>query len=363
MTKSQTLSEDLESVAQRGLPVEKYRDRTFLVTGATGLVGSLVVRNLLHLNRRFALGLHVTAVVRRIEKAYAVYEAERDDPALSFVVWDVAEPPPESVGPVDFVVHAASVTASREMTERPVETIRTAVGGTANVLALARDSGASGVVYLSSMEVYGTLPDADGPVAEDRLGFIDLSSPRSSYPEGKRMCECLCTACAAEYHMRVSVVRLAQTFGAGVLPGEGRVFAQFARSVIDGRDIVLRTAGLSEGNYVYAADAVAAILLLLTEGEPGAAYNAANEESHMRIRDMAALVADRVAEGRVRVVYDIPDDPASTGYAPDVKLFLSSARLRSLGWTPRVGLEEAYRRMIAYMRETEAASSGSGPFS
>lgn len=351
MTESQTLLEDMESVAQRGLPVEKYRDRTFLVTGATGLIGSLVVRNLLYLNHKFGLGLRVTAVVRSLEKTRAVYAAEHDDPALSFVVWDVSAPPPD-MGPVDYVVHAASVTASREMAERPVETIRTAVGGTANVLELARRAGAAGVVYLSSMEVYGSVPDADGPVAEDRLGFIDLAAPRSSYPESKRMCECLCAAYASEYRLRVSVVRLAQTFGAGVLPGEGRVFAQLAGSVINGTDIVLRTAGLSEGNYVYAADAVAAILLLLTEGEPGAAYNAANEQSHMRIRDMAALVADRVAGGRIRVVYDIPDDPASTGYAPDVKLFLSSERLRRLGWTPRVGLEEAYRRMIAYMRGT-----------
>ena len=63
------------------------------------------------------------------------------------------------------------------------------------------------------------------------------------------MCECLCSAYASEYQLPVKIARLAQTFGAGVNPSETRVFAQFARSLIHGEDIILHTEGKSYGNY------------------------------------------------------------------------------------------------------------------
>lgn len=88
---------------------------------------------------------------------------------------------------------------------------------------------------------------------------MDLTNVRSSYLEGKRMSELLCNSYADQYGLRVVTARLTQVFGAGVLPSENRVFAQFARSVMQGEDIVLHTTGQSEGNYVYAMDAVKAI--------------------------------------------------------------------------------------------------------
>ena len=89
---------------------------------------------------------------------------------------------------------------------------------------------------------------------------------------------------------------MAQTFGAGILPTENRVFAQFARSALKGEDIVLKTEGKSEGNYVYTIDAVKAILMLLYKGEAGQAYNVANESSHTTIRKMAELVSKTLSQ-------------------------------------------------------------------
>lgn len=105
-----------------------------------------------------------------------------------------------------------------------------------------------------------------------------LANVRLSYPEGRRMSELLCNSYAEQYVLRVVTARLAQAFGAGVLPSENRVFTQFARSTMQGEDIVLHTTDQSEGNYVYAMDAVKAILLLLQKGEAKQAYNVANED-------------------------------------------------------------------------------------
>ena len=341
---NQVLAEDFDSIAHSDLPWEAFRGCSFVVTGATGLVGSLLVRALLYGDKVHDLGLKVYALVRNVEKANRIYGVD----APEYIVADLATDEISGDFGCDYVIHAAAVTTSKLMVSDPVGTIRTAIDGTEKMLKLAVEKKAKSFVYISSMEVYGQ-PKTDGKTAEKDLGYIDINTVRSCYPEGKRMCECLCNAYAAQYGLDVKSARLAQTFGAGILPTENRVFAQFARSAVKGDDIVLHTTGESEGNYVYTADAVRAILMLLEKGESGEAYNIANEESHTTIRDMAQLVAEQIAGGAIKVVLDIPEDASSLGYAPPVKMWLDASKMRALGWQPTGGLADAYRRMISYM--------------
>ncbi len=339
------LTEDFQAVAQSDLPWEVFRGRSFVVTGATGLIGSLLVRALLYCDQVHGLGIRVYALVRSVEKAKQIF-GEKNAP--EYLVADLAKDEISGDFACDYVIHAAAVTTSKLMVSDPVGTISTAIDGTEKLLKLAVEKKAQAFVYISSMEVYGQ-PKTDGKTAEKDLGYIDISTVRSCYPEGKRMCECLCNAYAAQYGLNVKSARLAQTFGAGILPTENRVFAQFARSAVNGENIVLHTTGESEGNYVYTADAIHAILLLLVKGESGEAYNIANEQSHTTIRNMAELVAEQIAGGAIRVVLDIPQDASSLGYAPPVKMWLDASKMCALGWEPTVGLADAYRRMIRYM--------------
>ncbi|WP_153047011.1 NAD-dependent epimerase/dehydratase family protein, partial [Streptococcus suis] len=91
---------------------------------------------------------------------------------------------------IDFIIHGASVTASRDFVEKPVDTIFTALNGTKNILELAKVKKVKKVVYLSSLEVYG-INELKESISEDDYGYIDFTQVRSSYSEGKRMAECL----------------------------------------------------------------------------------------------------------------------------------------------------------------------------
>ncbi len=347
---NQILMQDFAAVANSNLPFEEYQNKTFLITGATGLVGSLLVKTLLYCNQVKHLNLTVVAAVRNPDKAKHIFQDFADD-ALKIQQWDLTEGTVAINEPVDFIIHTAAITNSKQMVTDPVGTIQTSVVGTRNVLELARQKKAS-MVYVSSMEMYGN-PNLPHKVTEEDFGYIDLSNVRSCYPESKRMCECLCTAYCEQFGVRVCTARLAQTFGAGILPTENRVFAQFARSAMHGENIVLHTTGQSEGNYVYTSDAMRALLLLLVRGKSGQSYNVVNEENHMTIADMAHMVAQNFGQNATQVVFDIPKDSLKYGYAPATKMHLSAEKIAALGWKAEIDLPESYRRIIEYLKDFE----------
>ncbi|MBQ1429537.1 MAG: NAD-dependent epimerase/dehydratase family protein, partial [Kiritimatiellae bacterium] len=270
------------------------------------------------------------------------------------VEWDVTKPfdqshlSPSVLGSLSScrLIHAAAETASRGFVERPVETIGTILDGTRNVLEFARTARIGKVVFLSTMEVYGA-PTTD-PVIETDFGVLDPAAVRSSYPEAKRLAENLCAAYVKEHGLDVTIARLTQTFGPGVVRGDTRVFAQFAEAVLEKRDIVLHTEGRTARCYCYIDDAVSAILTLAEKGAAGEAYNVANPETYCTIREMAEMLA--AAHPPTRVVVDL-SGAAGRGYAPEFRMRLSTAKLEALGWRPHTALLESYERLIDSWRE------------
>lgn len=337
--------EDAQAVAQDARPLaDALRDAVVLVTGATGLIGSLAVRSLAALSQMEQLGMTVVAMGRSLDRLKAKFDSCELCQDVVFLEGDVRNPL-SFEGELTYIVHGASATSSRYFVSHPVETIATAFDGTRNVLELAREKGVRSMVYLSSLEVYGNMGTHADPICEDESGSIDPLSVRSSYSEGKRLCETLCAAYASEYDVPVKVARLAQTFGAGVEYNDGRVFAEFMRCALVGRDIVLRSEGRTVRNYCYTADAVSAILRILLQGENGEAYNVANEETAISIREMADLVRDTLAPRPIEVRVEIPEDIASYGYNPEMIAKLDCSKLKALGWKPRTPLPEMFQRM------------------
>ena len=316
---------------------EEISGKRILVTGATGLIGKALIKTLLECEAV------VSAVVRDRQKALALWGDQ-----VTLIEADVTEMPPEN-RKIDYVIHGAANTSSRMFVEKPVDIIRTNLFGTLHMLEFARANPVKGFVFLSTMEVYGN-PDQDGLIDEKSGCSLDTMAARSSYPESKRMCENLCAAYCAQFQVPVKAVRLAQTFGAGTDYYDPRVFAEFARCVIENRDIILRTAGETKRCYLSVNDAVRAILLVMIRGEISEAYNAANEETYCSITEMAEMVCRECAGGRIRVRYELPVKTEVYGYAPVMKMKLSSEKLRRLGWKPRDALKEIYQELIRDMR-------------
>ena len=203
------------------------------------------------------------------------------------------------------------------------------------------------MVFLSTMEVYGA-PECES-VTERDYGYLEPLAVRSCYPEAKRMAENLCVSHSAQHGTPVKIARLTQTFGEGVAYDDGRVFAEFARAIIEHRDITLKTPGDTARCYCYLGDAVDAICTILAKGEVAQAYTVANEDTFCTIREMAEMLIARHPESGSRLVFDFAG-AEKRGFAPPFRMKLDCSRIRALGWTPKVDLAGAFERMMQSMR-------------
>ncbi|MCM1543968.1 MAG: NAD-dependent epimerase/dehydratase family protein [Ruminococcus sp.] len=344
---SQIEKQDILAVCKKEIMKSLYGNK-ILITGATGLIGSFYVKCISHLNKTDDANITLYLVVRNRKKADALF-ADLDDSNINYIESDVCDLKEVDVD-VDYIIHGASITNSKMMVTNPVETIDIAIRGTENLLDIARkQKNLKAFLYMSSLEVYGVTDPSLKMITETDYGYIDQLSVRSSYSLGKRMVECICASYASEYNVPVKIVRLTQTFGAGVDYNDGRVFADFARCVIEKRNIILHTKGETVRNYCYLTDAVTALTTALVRGEIGEAYNIANEKTDISIYNMAKMLCKLYPENGIDVVIEDNGNAAKMGYNPTIKVVLSTQKLQALGWQADVGIEDMFKKLITDM--------------
>ena len=324
--------------------LKELNNKTILITGATGLIGSFLINLLLTYNRVKNANVKIVALCRNRERFRKMFHNNENNKLLILYVGDINEEININEK-INYIIHTAAVTKSKLLVEKPVETTLTSIIGTKNILNFALKQKIESMVYLSSMEIYGVFNKSD-KVTENMLGYIDLKNVRNGYPESKRICEYLCNAYCNEYSLNIKIARLAQTFGAGAPLDDTRIFATIAKNVIDKKDIVLHTKGLSEANYCYISDTINAIITILIRGEKGECYNVANEDCHTTIKEMAEMVCRDIANNKIKVIYDIPKNSSANIYASDAKMKLCSDKLKKIGWKPNYNLRDSYKRLI-----------------
>lgn len=329
--------QDINEFKQHFEFADDLQGAKFLITGATGLIGSMLIHCLINLDR----DIEIIAPVRNIQKALVMFD-EAECKHIRFIECSLDTFDYSSQGSVDYIIHSAAPTSSRFFVEEPVDTFTTIIDVTRRLLDYATDIPFKSFVYLSSLEVYSTIHDDSKPVDESVQGYLDPLSVRSSYPMAKRAAENLCCLYASQYGVNAKIARLTQTTGAGISKDDNRVIVQFVRLVSQGEDIILHSTGESARPYCYIIDSISALLYIMLRGSKGEAYNVANEATYISARDMA-LYLQKNFNSDIEVRTELDDD---MGYAPVTKLRLSTKKLETLGWKPRYGLNEIFTKLI-----------------
>ena len=224
------------------------------------------------------------------------------------------------------------------------------ISGTKNLLDYGKTHCCKRLLYISSGEVYGQGDFTLESFEETYAGYVDPTSARSCYPNGKRAAETLCVSYTKQYGLDTVIVRPSHTYGPTVTKADNRANAQFVNKGLAGEDIVLNSAGNQMRSYTYLADAASAILSVLTNGESCNAYNISNSQSRTTIVGFAQEVA---AQTNTKVIFADPDEVAKAEMTPIAKQVLSSKKLEQLGWKGRFNIEEGIRHTLQIMRELE----------
>ena len=330
--------------------MDKLKNKTFLITGASGMVGSYISYVLKVLNDEYDMNIHIILCVRNKNK---LADFMREDKNITIICQDVTMPfnYPDKI---DYIVHAASPASPKIMKDYPFETNIANTIGTYNTLMLAKEKKVSAYLFVSSREIYGEPIGDQSVFTEDgMLGYVNPLVPRNGYAEGKKAAENMCVSMHEEYGINTKIVRLAHTYGPGMSLTDGRVQADFLNNVMHKEDIIMKSDGSSIRTYSYISDSVNAIFKVLLSSHD-IVYNV-SDDKEISIKELAEILVS-LSDGS-KLIMQI-DDTLKKGSASFKKGILSNEKIKKeLNWYPLYNVKEGFKRTIEYFKLLGSASN------
>jgi UDP-glucuronate decarboxylase len=308
--------------------------KRILVTGGAGFLGSHLCAVLLK------AGHDVLCVDNMFTGSKTNIAHLVADPYFEFLRHDVTFP---LYLEVDEIYNLACPASPIHYQLDPVQTTKTAVHGTINMLGLAKRTRAR-LFQASTSEVYGD-PE-EHPQTEGYWGRVNSIGPRACYDEGKRCAETLCFDYHRQHHLDIKVVRIFNTYGPRMHPHDGRVVSNFIVQALQGTPITIYGDGTQTRSFCYVDDMIAGFLAMMASPADFTGPVNLGNPGEFTIMELAEKVL-RLTHSRSALVFKpLPsDDPKQR--QPDITL----AKTR-LDWKPTVNLEDGLKETIEYFKRT-----------
>ncbi len=311
-----------------------------LITGAAGFLGS-------HLADRFLdAGYEVVGVDNFLTGSRENIARLQEDPRFTFLQQNVSNPL-YITGPLDGVLHFASPASPVDYLELPIQTLKVGSLGTLNTLGLALAK-KSRYLLASTSEVYGD--PLVHPQPESYWGNVNPVGPRGVYDEAKRFAEALTMAYRRTHGVDTRIVRIFNTYGPRMRPGDGRVVSNFIVQALRGEPLTVYGRGEQTRSFCYVSDEVEGIFRLF-HAEHHEPVNVGNPDE-FTIGELAELVLEEVGGASSIEYRPLPEDDPKVR-RPDITLARELLR-----WEPRVPLREGIRRTIPWFREVLTGNEG-----
>lgn len=317
------------------------------------MICSAVAELLFHLNRTRKADIKIILAGRSRERAEKRFYPFSEGADYTFRYYDATKNEFFTIY-ADYIIHGASNASPAAFRSQPVETMLSNLIGLNCLLDAAARNHIKRLLYVSSSEIYGQR-EKTLPYCEEDYHYIDILNPRAAYPSAKRAAETLCVAYGEEYGVDTVIVRPGHIYGPSITDSDDRASSQFARAAVQGKPIVMKSAGSQLRSYCYTLDCASAILTVLLNGEKGQAYNISNSVSVVSIRDVAEMMAQAA---KTSVVFSTPSDKERRGYNMMENSALNAAKLEALGWKAKFDIESGVKRTIAILKKCEDSSKG-----
>ena len=307
--------------------------RKILVTGGAGFLGSHLCDRLLADNREvLCVDNYFSGAKQNIQHmlGYPNFDLKRHDVTFPLYV------------EVDQIYHLACPASPVHYQLDPVQTVKTNVHGTINILGLAKRTHAR-VLQASTSEVYGD-PEVH-PQTEEYWGRVNPIGPRACYDEGKRCAETLFFDYQRQHGLEIKVARIFNTFGPRMRADDGRVVSNFIVQALRGEPLTIYGDGRQTRSFCYVDDLIDGLLKLMnTPSDFSGPVNLGNP-GEFTVGELAEKIIDLAGSKSKLSYHPLPvDDPVQR--RPDISLASTT-----LDWQPTVSLEDGLKKTISYFKE------------
>ena len=323
-----------------------FTNKTFLITGAKGLLGQGIIKWLLYLNEKSNTNISIIASTRNkniipeyIEKKDNIEYCEFKN-ELAFC---------KNIK-IDYIIHCATPTDRDAYINTPYETLNVIIDGTKQMIEILKDlsknNNMAKMIYVSSEEAYGIV-NSSTAIKENHVGPVDSLNNRSCYSLGKKAAELMCVTSSREYNLNINIVRPTVIFGLLQKYEWDRIENEVLKCILENRNLNMKTKGLTKKSVVYSLDAVSAILFVLIKGENNNVYNITNPSTYDTVSNNADKMFS-LYNKNCKIVYE--QNESNSGYLEKREMLLDINKIKSLGWEPKTELNEIYRIDIERFR-------------
>ena len=334
-----------------------------LITGGAGFLGHYLVQSVLHWNKRAdANGPIKVTVYDNFMRGNPDWMTALDgDANFESRVHDMSLPLPDDMQDFQYIIHAATIASPHYYRKYPIATMDANINGLRFLLDYSRQLVADGkefrgFMFYSTSEIYGDPTPENIPTTEEYRGNVSCTGPCACYDESKRYGETLCVNYANQYDLPIRITRPFNNFGPGLKISDKRVIPDFARDILNERNIVMLSDGAPTRTFCYVADAVIGHYKVLVNGRDGEPYNIGIDQPEISVTELAELI---VAEARSlfgyegMVVHKTSEDKDYLVDNPNRRCPDISKARRELGYAPQITIEEGLRRSLIWYSENQ----------
>lgn len=337
------VQEDMKDIYNEDILFNKLKNKSVLITGATGMLATYIVYFLYYLNLNRDINVKIYILARNKKKIEELFGAFTNDKNFIIVNQDVTN---EILikEKIDYIFHLASSANPKNILENPIGIIKANTLGTINICEFAVKNNAL-VFFASTREIYGKIEGKEF-VKEIDMGVCDCLEDRACYPESKRISETICKSYNLQYGMKYQICRIAHVYGPGMnIDNDGRIMSDIISDIVNNRNIILKSDGSAQRAFCYLSDAVRAIFFILLNGQENDVFNLSNEEEEISIKDLARLATELFLEKNIKVNYQISNNNSNL-YTNYKRSKLDNSKLYDLGWKIKTNLKEGIKKTV-----------------
>lgn len=356
--KNQILNEDLEYIFKSLNDKQKksFENSSILFTGCAGFLGFYFIHFFIKYSKELGIKKIIALDNFILRKPLWLENLAKDyEELLKLYKFDIITDKIESLEEAKdakLIIHAASIASPSFYRKYPIQTLDANIWGLRSLLDFYKDKEIKGFLFFSSSEIYGDPVSSKIPTDEEYRGNVACIGPRACYDEAKRFGETMCYLFSLEYKMPITIARPFNNYGPGMSLDDKRVPADFAKAVLEARDIELLSDGLPTRTFCYIADAIAGYLKVLVYSEFDY-FNIGIDKPELSVQELANIYikeAKDIFNLSLELKFKSSDDKNYLKDNPNRRCPIIRKAKTKLDYNPSILVDEGVKRFLNYLK-------------